>query len=84
MRLSTKISASMGTLTVLIAILAVYLLVQLKNVNDTATNLAERNVPVIDLAGKLNNAVSHYRLAEVRYIYTTDPVAIQKNEQEPG
>ena len=58
MKLSTKISASMGSLIVLIAILAAYLLVQMGSVNEMSTLLAERNVPIIDLAGKLNNVVS--------------------------
>ena len=58
MKFSTKISASMGSLTVLIAILAVYLLMQMQSINETATAMGERNIPVIDLAGKLNNDVS--------------------------
>ena len=67
MKLSTKISFSMGALTVLIAILAVYLLVQMKSVNEMSTTLAGRNIPVIDLAGKLNND-PEYRIAETRYV----------------
>ena len=39
MKLSTKISASMGSLIVLIAILAVYLLMQMQSINETATVL---------------------------------------------
>ena len=82
MKLSTKISASMGSLTVLIAILAIYLLVQMGSVNQMSTVLAERNVPVIDLAGKLNNDVSEYRIVEVRHIYATDAAVMQANEKE--
>ena len=82
MKLSTKISASMGSLIVLIAILAVYLLVQMGSVNQMSTLLAERNVPVIDLAGKLNNDVSEYRIVEVRHIYATDAAIMQANEKE--
>ena len=81
MKLSTKISASMGSLTVLIAILAVYLLMQMQSVNETATVMGERNIPVIDLAGKLNNDVSEYRISEVRHIYATDP-AVMKNDEK--
>ena len=82
MKLSTKISASMGSLIVLIAILAVYLLVQMGSVNQMSTLLAEKNVPVIDLAGKLNNDVSEYRIVEVRHIYATDAAVMQANEKE--
>ena len=82
MKLSAKISFSMGALTILIAILAVYLLVQMGSVNEMSTVLAERNVPVIDLAGKLNNDVSEYRIVEVRHIYATDAAVMQANEKE--
>ena len=82
MKLSTKISASMGTLIVLIAVLAVYLLVQMKSVNEMSTILAGRNVPIIDLAGKLNNDVSEYRIVEVRHIYATDAARMQENEKD--
>ena len=81
MKLSTKISASMGALTILIAILAVYLLVQMKSVNQMSTTLAERNIPVIDLAGKLNNDISEYRIAETRYTLNPDPAYRERNEK---
>ena len=82
MKLSTKISSSMGALTALIAILAVYLLVQMGNVNDMSTTLAERNIPVIDLAGKLNNDISEYRIAETRYVLNPDPARREQNEKD--
>ena len=82
MKLSTKISASMGSLTVLIAILAVYLLMQMQSINETATVMGERNIPVIDLAGKLNNDVSEHRISEVRHIYATDPAVMKNDEKE--
>ena len=71
MKLSTKISYSMGTLTVLIAILAVYLLLQMQQINDAATVMAERYIPVIDLAGRLNNDASQHRMMEIRHVYAT-------------
>ena len=72
----------MGILTALIAILAVYLLVQMGNVNDMSTTLAGRNIPVIDLAGKLNNDISEYRIAESRYVLNPDPARRKQNEKE--
>ncbi|MFR8276356.1 MAG: methyl-accepting chemotaxis protein [Desulfovibrio fairfieldensis] len=81
MKLSTKISSSMGTLTALIAILAAYLLVQMGNVNDTVTALAERNIPVIELAGKLNNDMSEYRMSQVLHIYASEPEQMRINEE---
>ena len=72
----------MGILTALIAILAVYLLVQMGNVNDMSTTLVGRNIPVIDLAGKLNNDISEYRIAESRYVLNPDPARRKQNEKE--
>ena len=82
MKLSAKISFSMGALAVLIAILAVYLLVQMKSVNQMSTILAGRNIPVIDLAGKLNNGISEYRIAETRYVLNPDPARREQNEKD--
>ena len=82
MKLSTKISSSMGALTALIVILAVYLLVQMGDVNGMSTTLAERNIPVIDLAGKLNNDISEYRIAETRYVLNPDPARREQNEKD--
>ena len=82
MKLSTKISASMGTIIVLIVVLAVYLLVQMKSVNEMSEIVAGRNVPILDLTGKLNNAMSEYRIVEVRYIYATDAARMQENDKE--
>ena len=45
----------MGALTALIVILAVYLLVQMGDVNGMSTTLAERNIPVIDLTLTVKN-----------------------------
>ena len=81
MKLSSKISFSMGTLTVLIAILASYLLLQMQQINSTATVMAERYIPVIDLAGKLNNDVSEYRIMEIRHVYATDSVIKEDREK---
>ncbi|WP_302738403.1 methyl-accepting chemotaxis protein [uncultured Desulfovibrio sp.] len=72
----------MGALAVLIAILAVYLLVQMKSVNQMSTILAGRNIPVIDLAGKLNNGISEYRIAETRYVLNPDPARREQNEKD--
>ena len=81
MKLSTKISYSMGTLTVLIAILAVYLLLQMQQINDAATVMAERYIPVIDLAGRLNNDVSQHRMMEIRHVYATSRAMKEDREK---
>ena len=82
MKLSVKISSSMGILTTLLAVLAAYLLLQMQSVNEMSTILAGRNIPVIDLAGKLNNDVSEYRISEIRHIYATEPEQMAKDEAQ--
>ena len=72
----------MGALTALIVILAVYLLVQMGDVNNMSTTLAQRNIPVIGLAGKLNNDISEYRISETRYVLNPDPARREQNEKD--
>ena len=45
MKLSSKISLGMGMLTILAGILACYLLVQMDEINETVTELADQRCP---------------------------------------
>ena len=82
MKLSTKICLSMAVLTVLMTILAGFLLMELDRVNDFVTTLAHRNIPTISVAGQYNNDMSEHRIAEVRHIYATDPAVIARLDKE--
>ena len=82
MKLSTRIFLSMGILIIFNAVVAVYLLTQMKNVNEMSTIIADRNVPIIDLAGRLSFYVSEYRIVETRHIYTTDAALMRDSENE--
>ncbi len=57
MKLSSKISLGMGVLTILAGILACYLLVQMDEINENVTELADQKMPILDLIGKLNGDV---------------------------
>ncbi len=81
MKLSTKISSSMGALTVLITILAVYLLVQMQQINNSTTSMAERYIPIVDLAGRLNTDVSEHRIMELRHVYAVGKSAKETREK---
>ena len=72
MKLSSKISLGMGVLTILAGILACYLLVQMDEINENATELADQKMPILDLIGKLNGDVPQQRIVEIRHIYSTD------------
>ena len=82
MKLSTKICLSMAVLTILMTILAGFLLMELDRVNDFVTTLAHRNIPTISVAGQYNNDMSEHRIAEVRHIYATDPAVIARLDKE--
>ena len=82
MKLSTKICLSMAVLTVLMTILAGFLLMELDKVNDFVTTLAHRNIPTISVAGQYNNDMSEHRIAEVRHVYATDPAIIARIDKE--
>ena len=72
MKLSSKISLGMGVLTILAGILACYLLVQMDEINENVTELADQKMPILDLIGKLNGDVPQQRIVEIRHIYSTD------------
>ena len=73
MKLVTKISFGMGTLGLLMAVLAGYLLWQMAELNSITSVLAHRNVPVSELAGEVSADVAEYRILEFRYLSEKDP-----------
>ena len=81
MKLSTKICVSMGLLTLLMAILTTYLLVQMDTVNETAMEIADKKTPIVALAGTLNAQINHYRAMEMRHAYTSDSKAMAEDDK---
>ena len=82
MKLSTKICLSMGLLTVLMAVLTIYLLLQMDKVNDASTELADKKIPIINLASQVNYDIAAARIIEVRHVYATDAGVMKANEKE--
>ncbi len=82
MKLSTKICVSMGLLTLLMAILTSYLLIQMAAINGASTEIADQKMPIVDLAGRLNAEITQYRVIEMRHIYATDPKAMAEDDKE--
>ncbi|WP_165072112.1 methyl-accepting chemotaxis protein [Desulfovibrio sp. ZJ200] len=80
MKLSTQLTLSMGVLVILIAGLGIYLLQQMAKLNDVSAELIERQIPLEEQVGILNNAASEYRLAENRHIYATQPADMREHE----
>ena len=81
MKLSTKIAASMGALAVLMAVLGVYLIMQLGRVNDVSSEMADRLIPIVTAADEMNNAATEYRLAEALHLYSTEPAQMKEYEK---
>ena len=84
MKLSTKIAASMGCLAVLMAVLSVYLIIQMAKVNDVSSEMADRLIPIVMTADEINNAATEYRLAEVLHLYSTEPAQMRRYEERQG
>ncbi|EQN48364.1 hypothetical protein HMPREF0326_05766 [Desulfovibrio sp. 3_1_syn3] len=82
MKLSVKIAVSMGALAALMAVLGIYLIMQMSKVNDVATEMSQRQMPLVEQMGVINNAASEYRLAEVLHIYATDPARMREYEKQ--
>ena len=82
MKLSVKIAVSMGALATLMAVLGIYLIMQMSKVNDVSTGLSQRQMPLVEQMGVINNAASEYRLAEVLHIYATDPAQMREYEKQ--
>ena len=82
MKLSVKIAVSMGALAALMAVLGIYLIMQMSRVNDVATGMSQRQMPLVEQMGVINNAASEYRLAEVLHIYATDPAQMREYEKQ--
>lgn len=82
MKLSTKIAASMGSLAVLMAVLGVYLIMQLGRVNDVSSEMADRLIPIVTAADEMNNAATEYRLAEALHLYSTEPAQMKEYEKK--
>ena len=72
----------MGLLTALMAILTIYLLLQMDKVNGASTELADKKIPIINLASQVNYNIAAARIIEVRHIYATDAGVMKANEKE--
>ena len=81
MKLSTKISTSMGLLTILIAGLTSYFIIQLSKLNDVSREISERQVPLMRLRGEINNAASEYRLTETLHVYSSNDQQMKEYEK---
>ena len=80
MRLSTKLSLAMGTLTLVIAVMGTFNIYQMKKINDAAATLADNWMPAIVSIEEVNTIASNFRLNETQHVYTEDEALMAQYE----
>ena len=72
MKLSMKLSLSMGGLALLLCVVGFFGLYQMANVNQASTDIAERWLPAVVSAQRINTLTSDFRIQESLYLSTRD------------
>ena len=75
MRLGLKAQLSLG-FGILIAVLCglgIFALIQMSQINDKSTEIANNWLPSVDVVNRLNTATSDLRVAEFQHLTLTDP-----------
>ena len=73
MKLSTKLTLSMGllvTMTLFIGLLGLY---EMRNINDQSTEINDNWLPALSTAREMNTKIANIRICEIRYSYSTEP-----------
>lgn len=82
MKLSTKLTLAMGTLTLVIALSNIYSMVQLNRVNYVATRLTDESIPSIVASQELNRLFAEYRLIEFKHVYSENDAELALYERQ--
>lgn len=71
MKLGTKLFLAMGTLALLLVIIGAFSLLQMQNINDNTTEIADNWLPSVIQAEEMNAAVIKYRNQELQHVLAT-------------
>ncbi|MEG2172094.1 MAG: methyl-accepting chemotaxis protein [Desulfovibrionaceae bacterium] len=82
MKLGTKLSLSLGLLTVFILMVGGIGILQMDKINNAATLLAEEWLPATVAIEELNTTLSDYRIAQVQHVFSTDPAVMADYEKK--
>ena len=82
MKLATKLSLILGSMTCFIAALGVFGLYEMSRLNDASTVLAHKWLPASVAIETMNTNVSDYRNLEIRHIFSVDTKEMRELEQE--
>ncbi|OLP42665.1 chemotaxis protein [Rhizobium oryziradicis] len=76
--IKTKLALSFGFLVVLIAVLGIFSLLQIGNVNGKANEIATNWMPSVDVSNRINTMTSDFRIAELQHVITQDEVGMKR------
>jgi Methyl-accepting chemotaxis protein len=79
--IKAKIISAFGLLLVVVTALGAFAVYQLAKVNHVSTEMAANWMPSIDSIGRINNAVSDFRIAEAMHILQTSEVGMADEEK---
>ena len=82
LRIATKLIASFLVVLALTAAMGVFAVIQLGQVNQTATDMRDNWLPSVRLASGMRFFVANYRIKELRYVLTDDAAERTQYEQE--
>ncbi|MBO0902855.1 methyl-accepting chemotaxis protein [Jiella sonneratiae] len=80
--LKAKFATAFGILLMVITGLAAVAIIQMSQINDKSTEIAQNWLPSVDAVNRLNTATSDFRILEFRHIVSTDPAAMRNVESE--
>ncbi|MCM2294805.1 MCP four helix bundle domain-containing protein, partial [Allorhizobium sp. BGMRC 0089] len=73
-----KLALSFGFLVILIAVLGIFSLVQIGNVNSKANEIATNWMPSVDVSNRINTLTSDFRIAELQHVISQDPAGMKR------
>ncbi|WP_248804109.1 methyl-accepting chemotaxis protein [Pseudomonas sp. MWU13-2100] len=82
LRIATKLITSFLVVLALTAVMGVFAVIQLGQVNQTATDMRENWLPSVRLSSGIRFFVANYRVKEIRYLLAEDSKEQAQYEQE--
>ena len=72
MRLSLKLSLSMGFMALLLCAIGLFSLYQMREVNQISTEISSSWLPSVEKVQRLNTLASDYRIQEIMYVFSPE------------
>ena len=82
MKVSARFFLGLGVLATLVGGMALYLLLQMYDVNKASTEIAGRQVPLLTLGGELGYNIARQRSAEILHVYSPDAATMTQAEKK--